>query len=263
MATTGIAAKLKTQTIGQIIAAAVGIIICAILFKAFTTNSASILINKGLEKLMLIVRVVHIVAGCLTLFTGLGAILSRKGGKVHVTQGKIYFWNMAIIFITGIMMAFYTNNMFFFFIGFVSFYPAFVGSRILKQKRLYEGEKAKWYDKTINYLVVLVAFYGIYLGVKNIETEVGILLIIFNCLLLRNTYQTFKTYRQPPKLKGFWLIVHISEMSGSFIAAITAFLVNNSQYFSGVNQILLWTSPGIIGGIIIYIVSKKVKSKLA
>jgi hypothetical protein len=255
--------KKVSDNYGQIAALALGFIVFAILFGAFKERSASIFTLKGLEGIMMVLRVIHIVAGCMCLGCGLAAFLTVKGGKAHRTNGKIYFWSMAIIFVTGIAMALYFNQIFFFFIGFVSFYPAFIGYRILSQKKLSEGQKAMWYDYAISVIVGLVASYGIYLGIKNINETVGILLLIFNALLLNSFRKPLKLYMKKPEFKGYWLIVHITEMSGSYIAACTAFLVNNYKYFSFVPQILLWTSPGIIGGLIIFLVARKYKRKLS
>jgi hypothetical protein len=254
--------KKISDNYGQIAALALGFIVFAILFGAFKERSAAIFTLKGLEGIMMVIRVIHIVAGCMCLGCGLAAFLTVKGGKAHRTNGKIYFWSMAIIFVTGIAMALYFNQIFFFFIGFVSFYPAFIGYRILSQKKLSEGQKPMWYDYLIIVIVGLVASYGIYLGIKNINETVGILLLIFNTLLLNHFRKPLKLYTKKPEFKGYWLIVHITEMSGSYIAACTAFLVNNYKYFTFVPELVLWTSPGIIGGFIIFFVARKYKRKL-
>jgi hypothetical protein len=254
--------KKRSEYLAQMIAMGLGLVIFAILFTVFRDRSAEVLTSKGLETLMLVLRVLHIVAGCMCLGFGMGAILTVKGGKAHRINGKIYFWSMAIIFVTGVAMALYHDRVFFFFIGFVSFYPAFIGYRILSQKRLSEGQKPKWFDYAILVLVACVATFGIYLGIKNINSTVGILLLIFNTLLLNHFKTPLKLYRKPPQLKGFWLITHITEMSGSYVAAITAFLVNNSQYFKFVPEIILWISPGIIGGTIITIVARRKAKQL-
>jgi hypothetical protein len=254
--------KKRPEYLAQSIAFGLGLIIFLILFNAFKDRSAQILTSKGLEGIMLVLRVIHIVAGCMCLGFGLAALLTVKGGKAHRTNGKIYFWSMAIIFVTGIAMALYHDRIFFFFIGFVSFYPAFIGYRILSQKKLSEGQKAKWFDYFILVIVACVACFGIYLGIKNINSTIGILLLIFNTLLLNHFRTPFKLYAKPPQLKGFWLITHITEMSGSYVAATTAFLVNNSQYFRFVPDIILWISPGIIGGTIITIVARRKAKQL-
>jgi Predicted membrane protein (DUF2306) len=254
--------KKWSDNYGQMAALLLGFLVFAILFNAFKERSAAVLTLKGLEGIMMVVRVIHIVAGCMCLGCGLAAFLTAKGGKAHRANGKIYFWSMAIIFVTGIAMALFFNQVFFFFIGFVSFYPAFIGYRILSQKKLSEGQKAMWYDYVICSIVGCVAAYGIYLGIKNINETVGILLLVFNTLLLSNFRKPLKLYMKKPEFKGFWLIVHITEMSGSYLAACTAFLVNNYKYFSYVPQLVLWTSPGIIGGIIIFFVARKYKRKM-
>ena len=109
---------------------------------------------------------IHITAGAFALITGLIAMLSLKGGKRHRLNGKIYFWSMAVVFVTSIHMAFYKDNMFLAFIAFFSFQSAFGGYRILYLKKLHQGQKAERIDKVAIIIGALASIgmlgFGIY-----------------------------------------------------------------------------------------------------
>jgi uncharacterized membrane protein len=255
--------KNKTETTGTLLTILTFIVVSLLLYGAIVKHSSDVFIQQGLESFMTFIRVIHIVAGIGCLSFGLGAMLTNKGGIRHRLLGKIYFWCMFTIFVTAIPITLYKDNIFFFFIGFLSFYPAMAGYRVLFQKKLNQGQKPLWYDYVIIYSTLIVMLAGFYIGIKNLSSDVavGIILIALCATGAMSALKNLYRYRKPPVEKSFWLIVHITEMSTSYIAACTAFLVNNSNYFPGINQIFLWLSPGIIGGFLISLTLKKYRKK--
>ncbi len=243
-----------------------GGLIAVLLFGALKHYSLNLLIEKGVKGFITFLLVIHIVAGIGCLSFGIGAFLTAKGGKLHRLFGKIYFYCMLIIFLTSIVITINHNNIFFFIIGFISFYPAMAGYRVLYQKRLYDGEKPKWFDYLAMVTMFIIMAYAIYIGIKNILNPQyavgGYILVSLSITGILSLLRNFKRYRRKPLNKSFWLFVHIGEMSGSYIAACTAFLVNNSKYFPSIPNIILWLSPGIVGIILINITLKKYKNKL-
>ncbi len=53
------------------------------------------------DKLFLAIVVVHILLGIICVLAGIAAILSNKGSNLHTTSGKIYYWVLLLIFLTG------------------------------------------------------------------------------------------------------------------------------------------------------------------
>ena len=257
--------KINTkETAGLLFTCIIFVLVSVLLSGAVAKYSSQIFSEAGLKSLMVFIRVVHILSGIGCLTFGMGAMLSAKGGKRHRLFGKIYFWCMLIIFVTSIPMTIYTKNIFFFFIGFLSFYPAMAGYRVLFQKKLTQGQKPTWYDYLIMASTFITMLVGYYIAIRNLKenTDIGIILLVLCSTGILSVVRNFIRYRKPPVHKSFWLLVHIGEMSASYIAACTAFLVNNSRYFPSINQILLWTSPAIIGGILIAITLRKQRKKL-
>jgi hypothetical protein len=63
-----------------------------------------------------------------------------------------------------------------------------------------------------------------------------------------------------PKETLYWLKIHVGNMCGSYIGAITAFVVNQSEHIP-VNPILLWLGPTFILVPVIMVELRKIKSK--
>jgi predicted membrane protein DUF2306 len=209
--------------------------------------------------------VIHIVAGAIALITGLIAMLSKKGGKRHRLNGKIYFWSMAVIFVTAVHMSFYKNIIFLLLIAFFSFQGAFNGYRILYLKKLHEGQKPEridWIALAIGAIasVAMMAF-GIY--VLTIEWQTGIILLVFGSFYTSGVWREYKKFTNPPAGKMYWYYSHIGQMGGAYIATITAFLVNNAHWASFIPGIVFWLLPAAIGVPMIYSTIAKYKKLYA
>ncbi len=96
--------------------------------------------------LIAVARIIHIVAGAISLLCGLGAILFRKNIKLHRPFGKVYFWCMTIIFFTSIAMSVYKSNLFLLCVGFFTYYSCITALRSLKLKKLHQDQKPLPFD---------------------------------------------------------------------------------------------------------------------
>lgn len=216
--------------------------------------------------------IIHVIAGILSLIFGLVAMTSRKkGGKVHNVSGQIFYWNMAIIFVTTILFTilypFKLKYHFFLTIGIVSFYPTFTGKRLLKMKKKIEG---KWYDYFASYLMfvsslVMIA-YGIYLQFFN-PNELAILFLVFGPFSLVQSWSDLRILLGKKKAeKMHWFLGHAGKMIGAYSAAVTAFCVNVvPRYFPEntpmIAYIMTWVLPGVLFGIISALTIKKYRAK--
>lgn len=208
-----------------------------------------------------IIKIIHILAGATALITGLIAMLTRKGGKAHRFNGKLYFWSMAIIFVSSIYMSLYKDMIFFVLIAFFSFQAAFNGYRILYLKKLQQGQKAA----PLDYIGIIVggaaALFMLNLGILNINrnTEMAIVLLVFGVFYALGVWQEWRKFSKPPTEKMFWYYKHIGQMGGAYIATTTAFLVNNYRLFPFIPAVVLWLLPTAVGVIVITRVIKKYK----
>ncbi len=149
----------------------------------------------------------------------------------------------------------YKNNIFLLLIGFFSFYLVHTGVRF---RFIRDEGSVKWWDKvfTILYglIYILLCSYAIYafvLGSKGL----AIVLCSFGLigvLLWKNDYSYVILGKR--KREIIWLNEHIGRMIGSYIAAFTAFIVNNIQLEPGW---ILWLLPTLIGFPLIIFFTKK------
>jgi uncharacterized membrane protein len=212
-------------------------------------------------ELFTLIKIIHIVAGATALITGLIAMLTLKGGKVHRLNGKLYFWSMAVIFVTSIYMSLFKEMIFFVLVALFSFQGAFNGYRILYLKKLGQGQKAGALDYIGLSVGALSTAVMLYLGIINSikSNQAGYVLLIFGVFYALGVWQEWRKFSKPPTEKMFWIYKHIGQMGGAYIATMTAFLVNNARFFPFIPQIVLWLLPTAVGIVIITTVLKKYK----
>lgn len=208
----------------------------------------------------------HIVCGGTVLLLGLFQMFNRKGGKNHIILGKIYVGAMWWICLSawGIIL-FYRFSAFLMVIAVLTFYASFTGVRVLKRKKV--GSE-KWYDWGVAILTGLfgvgLMVYSTYLFLNTQNQILALLCMLFGIFTLQASVQDLRFFikpGQPEKL--WWLQQHIGAMGGSYIAAVTAFAVQNPNLFmpGSSHQWLLWLLPGVIGNVVIVFVRRKWKQK--
>ncbi|MCY3691737.1 MAG: hypothetical protein OXH30_07035, partial [Chloroflexi bacterium] len=78
--------------------------------------------------------VIHIVAGSIALLTALAALVTAKGGTIHVRAGRVYAIGMTLIFLTAVPLAILGADVFLLLIAFFSFYLIFAGWRFARNR---------------------------------------------------------------------------------------------------------------------------------
>src|SRR4051812_9670375 len=101
---------------------------------------------------------VHIAAGFTAFFLAPGALATAKGGKAHRLFGKIYFWAMAVVAVTALIMATsaFRPNPFLALVAVFSFYAAFIGYRVLYQKNFSAGQG----PQSIDWIFALITLFS-------------------------------------------------------------------------------------------------------
>ncbi|MDB5239953.1 MAG: hypothetical protein JWP57_578 [Spirosoma sp.] len=205
--------------------------------------------------------VIHIASGFTSLTVGLIPMIAKKGGRVHRLAGQIFFWAMFGVFITATVSWLQQPAKPFFqfllMIGFFSFHMALTGVRTLRMK------SQKMLPARFDWLVAGVAMVGgaiallfglwqLYNGLMMGKfTMFSILYLLFGSFFLRNGQMDWWLYSGwVPMENRHWLYNHIIRMVGAYIASFTAFCVVNSDNIP-LPSILVWTLPGMIGGVLI------------
>lgn len=219
--------------------------------------------NEAIMEKFLILS--HIVCGASVLILGLIQMFNRKGSKNHLMLGKIYVGAMWWICLSALaIISFYRFSAFLMVISVMTFYSSFVGVRVLR-RRIPGSEK--WYDWAVAIITGMfgagLIIYGVY--AMNMEKSIlGILCIMFGSFTSYNALQDLHFFtKKEVDSKQWWLLQHISAMGGSYIAAVTAFAVQNPEIFvpNSSYQWLLWLAPGIVGAPIIGRIKRKYKRK--
>jgi uncharacterized membrane protein len=214
--------------------------------------------------LLEILKPIHIVAGSLSLLSGFIAITSKKGQSYHRLSGKVFFWSMTVTCLLGLNAGIFKPEFRIFIpIALISFYQVASGYRILYIKTLHKGQQAKWVDWLLTVGMFLTSNVFIVLGILNLNKDLffSIVLFSFSTIGIYCCLVDFYNYIEKPVNKNYWLFIHIFRMSHGFIAALTAFLVNNSKLFPFLPQLLLLILPIAIGQPIISLTILKYKRK--
>src|SRR5271163_703165 len=98
---------------------------------------------------------VHIACGVSAFICAPVALVTAKGGKTHRRWGKIYFWAMAGVGITALILSLALPIFFLAMVAVFSFYAAFAAYRILSLKDLYKGQRPGAIDWLAAVLTVL------------------------------------------------------------------------------------------------------------
>lgn len=209
----------------------------------------------------------HVVAGITSLLTGLVAgLFGRKGGKLHRQVGKIFFWCMFWVFVSAILIVSLVRfNAFLMVIAVFSFYMAFSGYRSLKIKKTRKAETIDW---AAGIITLLFGLFMIGMGfnylVPNFSSVLGYLCLFFGFFTAQNAWENIRMYRRLASAdKMWWWFAHMNAMSGSLIATITAFLVQNGEIFNFPNQLgwMLWVLPTFVGFPIVSYWNRKYKTQ--
>ncbi len=213
-----------------------------------------------METLMKISLFIHAFSGSIALITGLVAIFSKKGQKLHLKGGLIYYWSMMVVVLTGVILGTYRSNIFILTIAVFSFYMVFTGRRILGNKKEVKAELLDW---SVCILCLSIGLFMLYLGIINL-VKIGFagavpMLLVFGFFLSWMCLEDVQLMRLKKFVKGSYLIKHIGRMGGSYIATSTAFLVVNIDLEP---QWIIWLLPTVIGTPMIVSASRKWSSKM-
>jgi len=191
---------------------------------------------------------VHIAAGFTAFVMAPLALATAKGGKAHRRWGKIYFWSMAVVGTTALVLALYRPILFLALVAIFSFYAAFAGYRVLFHKNLFAGGKVSWPDWAAAILTFACSLALALLGARRpaMVRHLGIPAMLFGCLGMWIAAKSMRQFLHPPQEKMFWWYDHLGSMMVSYIAAWTAFSVTTiGPLFHG--SWVIWVLPTILG----------------
>lgn len=187
-------------------------------------------------------RFIHISAGFTAFFVAPVALISVKGGKAHRKWGLIYFWAMTVATVSSLPVALYRPNIFLFLVGIFSFHLAFSGYRSLQFKK--DSFKATWLDYLVSLITGLTGLTLIVLGLINPGGSFFWMYLIFGIIGTFVATADFVKFTRKVQPKMEWYFNHMAGMTGSYIAAVSAFSAVN---FSFLPNGVRWLWPTLIG----------------
>jgi len=215
-----------------------------------------------MEKIISMMLFIHVVAATGALISGALAIILKKNTPKHKPVGKFYFWCMTVVFITATFISIVKQLQFLFLIGIFTYYSTIIAYRALKLKNLHNGQKPHMIDWLIEGIagisfLGMVAF-AVILYYQSKSSQ-AIIPFVFGVVGTYGVYRNSMKFINGQTETMYWLKKHIGNMCGSYIGAITAFVVNQSEHIP-LPQVILWLGPTAIIVPIIVMELKKVKS---
>ena len=207
----------------------------------------------------------HIATGTLALLVGLIPMLGRKGGPAHVRAGRVYVYSMLVVAVTAVVMCLLQpltqGRLFLTGVAVLSFYLSFSGWRAVRRRQA----------------VLPVAEVGLaggsaLVGLGMVGAGLGlgdVLFAFFGGLIC--TFAGLDAWRAwhpaPAAAPTAWLLRHFIRMGGSYISAITAFIVVNlgrwlpeaAPSWAG---LVGWIAPTIIGSYLISRTARRYRARL-
>lgn len=207
------------------------------------------------EKIIQILIYFHALFGAIALFSGLLALIFRKGKNIHKQSGKIFYYNMLLSAATALIISCLPQHesSFLFCIGIFSSYFVITGRRALEFKNRNINLRI---DKIISSIMIFTAILMIIYD-PILHQKISIVLTVFGIIGLVFSARDIMLYKNPDKLHNDWLKLHLGKMMGGFISATTAFIVVNEFFPSFYG----WFIPGIAGGIYITLWIRKLNNK--
>jgi len=197
-----------------------------------------------MDGLMLTLRWIHIAAGMLALVVAPGAMVTVKGGRAHRRWGKIYFWAMATVAVTALVLAAWRPNYFLLMVAVFSFYLAFSGYRALYRKRPGDVGPLDW-TATLATLVASagLAVFGL-VQPSPVWQRLGVVAIVFGVIGAIVAGRHAWHFVRPSADVRAWWFDHMIGMLASYIATVTAFSVVNFTFSPPVAR---WLWPTLVG----------------
>lgn len=193
------------------------------------------------------VRVFHILAGTIALFVAPVPMLTAKGGATHRRWGKVYFWAMAAVALTAVVLAVWRPVVFLALLAVFSFYNAFSGYRALFRKRPRDGQGATPLDWAAALATFAASGAMAVLGVLRpgpAWERVGVVPVVFGVFGMVLAGLDLSKFAWPRADRRQWWFDHMGGMLGSYVATVTAFSVVN---FTFLPTAVRWLWPIVVG----------------
>jgi uncharacterized membrane protein len=197
-----------------------------------------------MESFIQISTFVHVLVGFMVLILGPIAFIFKKNYKVHRLTGRMYMVGMTIIFLTAVPLSVIHQKWFLLFIAFFTYYSVCIAYRAIKIKK---GNR-----KVIDWVIDIISaiantgllVFGLYVG-YSYGWQNAVIPLIFGVAGVYFVASHIITFLLVKPENSDWLQVHIGNILGSYIGAVTAFTVNQAWKWD-VPDIIAWLGPSLL-----------------
>lgn len=211
-------------------------------------------------ELFKIVLSIHILSGSIGLLLGSFVLLKQKGNKIHKQLGRIFAIAMIVTGLSAFVISYLHPNLFLFIVGVFTVYLTATGYRMIALKKIHLGQEPQFIDYILTISMLIASIGFLYIGIRNVVNgnNFGIVLCLFGSISFKLCLVDSRNYKGKNTDKLAWLKNHIGRMTGSYMAAFTAFLVVNNRYLP---DLVAWILPTVIGTFFIFISIKKLSTQ--
>jgi uncharacterized membrane protein len=160
---------------------------------------------------------IHVLAGVAAIVSGLVAIASRKGGRVHVKSGRLFIYAYIVLVITAILgVAVFEFRSFLAIATIASSYDVFAGYRALRLR----GRRPQFMDRAASLLALLApAAFVFAIRALHKPWSPALTWSVLGGLIGLALYDLFRIVLPISWLRRVWLQEHLYKMMAAFIAA--------------------------------------------
>lgn len=198
-----------------------------------------------MEIVFKVLLILHIVTGTIGLLSGTVNMIAKKGGKNHRLFGKLFLYGMLTVSFSAFVLSVIHPNYFLFIVGVFTLYMVGSGTRYLHLKNLGKNQNVGLIDWSLTYFMLVFGMLFILFGIYHLlhKNTFGVVFIVFGSIGLRMVQSDFNNFKGRSKDSNTWLLVHIQRIIGTYISALTAFLVVNNTILP---SIVAWLLPSVI-----------------
>lgn len=191
----------------------------------------------------------HILNGTVALLIAPLAMMTVKGGLWHRRWGKIYFWAMAGVALTAVVMCYIRSGVFLFLVAIFSFYLASTGYMALRRKKPEDRPGMLDWFVALAMLIAGIALIATGALDANLGHQRWVRMVFGSIGLMLSGMDIWRFFK-PSLSKRAWWFQHMSRFLAAYIATVTAFSVVNFQFLP---YLWRWLWPTAIGVPLIFV----------
>ncbi len=208
----------------------------------------------------------HAVSGAVALVIAPLAMVAAKGGRWHRIWGKVYFYAMAMVCLTAILMAVMDpNDLWLALIAVFSFHMVASGYRSLYLKKLHEGLRPDRTDLTLHGIAGILngglLIWGLSHLLMGVKDPRAYLYTLFGAIGMFMVFRYLNRFYRRRNDRREWFYGHMTGFLGGYIATLSAFSAVNLNWIEP--SWLRWTWPTILGAPLIAVWTGYYRKKFA